>query len=624
MASKQLKEYVHTNPNVSPYDLYSKFPGECPNVATAKQTLTEVRTELVTTAIEVMEQPEITAATVAGGSEPGKLDESEAQGQIPQDDDEVIVSKLMVLFNKGLTDDEAKPELLKEYDLSATDLKELVKLGREKYSDQIYEEQQRTDELCSSAMDAEDRAKQAQSQLNKTSLELTLLKKNKRLPTDIDETQIALLAQEIRDDLSWLDLSHVTPRPVFPTWVMESTSLYDGLAKPVSDSNSKYPELIWMPAVQLMLNYLHKKVSIDGMRTNMNLFLGIISEPGKFFKSSSCELAHEYFRQMGLLLNSGPGLRNSDGKVIIGQAGSSEGFGLSMFRINAKHGVLFNDELGKLVAKVGIENSSLPHDLLSWYEGREYSNGIKNTKQSFSFEAGSYCFGWQFCTTTRGFNSQWPRIAGIASGMPDRTFFLLAPKEPKALTNEVDVPTVEGAVETFKLIQKAYGPTDHTASVGNGGIFRMSADVSEYAREQGKKLGDPRSMNLIYTFGLYFAVDLGLDEITEDCITRALALVDYRQKATVFLEPIEAKNDEGRLLKEIIREIRQHGGKITHRDLIRDLRAQDYGDRFWKMVYDNAIRANWIREFTEPGKRGQTKKMVGLVKESVRSGPSDD
>jgi len=525
-----------------------------------------------------------------------------------------------------LTDDEAASELLHEYELSASDLKEVLKLGREKQSDQIYEEQQHTEELRGSAMDATDLAKQAQSELKKTTLELQLLKKNKRLPTDIDEQQIDLLAQEIKNDLSWLDLSHVTPRPKFPTWVMEGTSLYEGLAKPVSDSNSKYPELIWMPAVQLMMNYLHKKVSIDGMRTNMNLFLGLISEPGKFFKSSSCELAHEYFRQMGLLLNCSPGLRNADGKIIIGQAGSSEGFGLSMFRVVAKHGVLFNDELGKLVAKVGIENSSLPHDLLSWYESREYSNPIKNAKQSYSFEAGSYCFGWQFCTTTRGFNSQWPRIAGIASGMPDRTFFLLAPKEPKPLTNETYIPTVEGAVETLKLIQKAYGPApDNTVSgVSDGGIFRMPQDVNEYARDEGKKLGDPRSMNLIYTFGLYFAVDLGLDEITEDCVTRALALADYRQKAMTFLEPIEAKNDEGRLLKEIIREIRQNGGKITHRDLIRDLRAQDYGDRFWKMVYDNAIRANWIREFTEPGKRGQTKKMVGLVKESVRSGPSDD
>jgi hypothetical protein len=552
-----------------------------------------------------------TPTIVADNSQPVKLNSSEAQVQIPEnsqtDDDEVIVGKLVVLFNKGLTDDEAKSELLNEYDLSADDLKELLKLGRERYSDQIYEEQQRADELLGSAMGSEDRAKQAESQLKKTSLELTLLKKNKRLPTDIDEKQIELLAQEIRNDVSWLDLSQVTPRPKFPAWVMEGTSLYEGLAKPVSDSNSKYPELIWMPAVQLMLNYLHKKISIDGMRTNMNLFLGLISEPGKFFKSSSCELAHEYFRQMGLLLNCSPGLRNADGKIIIGQAGSSEGFGLSMSRINAKHGILFNDELGKLVAKVGIENSSLPHDLLSWYEGREYSNPIKNAKQSFSFEAGSYCFGWQFCTTTRGFNSQWPRIAGIASGMPDRTFFLLSPKEPKPLTNETDVPTVEGAVETFKLMQKAYGPTtdNATAGVSNGGIFRMSEDVSEYAREEGKKLGDPRSMNLVYTFALYFAVDQGLDEITEDCIARALALVDYRQKAMTFLEPIEAKNDEGRLLKEIIR-------------------SQDYGERFWKMVYRGGIEGNWFREFTEPGKRGQTKKMVGLVKESVRSGPSDD
>jgi len=107
-----------------------------------------------------------------------------------------------------------------------------------------------------------------------------------------------------------------------------------------------------------------------------------------------------------------------------------------MSRINAKHGMLFNDEFAKLVSKVGIENSSFSADILSWYESRDYSNPLKSQKQTFTFNAGSYCFGWCFCTTTRSFNTQWPRIAGIASGMPDRMFFLLTPEEPRPLTDE--------------------------------------------------------------------------------------------------------------------------------------------------------------------------------------------
>jgi hypothetical protein len=560
-------------------------------------------------------QPE--AATAQG------IPQTLAAPDISEVTDEEIIEAAVEYFGQKWNYTEVVQKLLNQFYtvVDESTRKEAEELAGKAHDRFLEENEKEIKDIRKTAGDAVDRAELAQSELKKTSLELHYLKKNKRLPSDLNEKEIEILAQEIQNDLSWLDVSQVIPRPEFPAWIMEGTSLYEGLAKPVCDVNSKFPELVWLPAVQLMLNYLHNKVNIDGMRVNVNMFLGIISEPGKFFKSSSCRLAHEYFQQMGLLSNLNPLLRNAEGKIIIGQAGSSEGFGLPMSQINGKHGLLFSDELGKLVSKAGIENSALPHDLLSWYESYEYSNNIKNPKQRFSFDAGSYCFGWQFCTTTRGFNSQWPRIAGIASGMPDRTFFLLTPKEPKPLTDEVFVPTMEGADKTLKLIQKAYSPaTDGAPS----GVFRMSQDVRDYAREQGAKFGDPRAMNMVYKFALYFAVDLDLSEVTEGCITRALALVDYRQKATAFLEPIEARNDEGRLLKEIIREIRQHGGKMTTRELYKTLHAEDYGQRFWKMVYNGGIDGNWFREFTEPGKRGQTKKMVGLVKESVRGGPADD
>ena len=427
------------------------------------------------------------------------------------------------------------------------------------------------------------------------------------VPVGQVQSQVARAA----DDLSWLELSEATARPVFPEWIMKGTSLHEGLAKPVSVVNSRFPELIWMPAVQLFLNHLHSKVSIRGMRLNVNMFLGIISSPGKFFKSSSCRLAHEYFGHMGLAANLTPVLRNSEGKTVIGQAGSSEGFGLQLQAANAKHGILFNDELGKLVSKAGIENSSLPHDLLSWYESNEFSNPIKSRNQSFAFPAGTYCFGWQFCTTIRGFNGQWSRLAGIASGMPDRTFFLITPENPKPLSGEVFVNTVEKAIETRKLIDRA--------------VERKEYQVCDYAQDsllqKSAAFGDPRSMNMVYKFALYFAIDLGLDEIDEDCISRALALVEYRQKAVAFLQPIEAKNDEGRLLKEILRELRQHGGKMTRREFSQAMHPEEYGSRVWTTVYKGAVAGDYIREFTEPGARGQIKKMVGLVKGDVRLGP---
>jgi hypothetical protein len=181
------------------------------------------------------------------------------------------------------------------------------------------------------------------------------------------------------DALSWLETSDIAPRPEFPRWIMNGTSLYEGLAKPISDVNSKFPELIWLPAVQVLMNHLHNRVKIHGQRkTNVNMILGIISPPGQFFKSSSCEAGHEYFEHMGLIARLNPTLRNAEEKVAIGSAGSSEGFGLMMDKANGKHAILFNDELAKFLSKAGIENSSLPHDLLTWYESGNFDNPVKN------------------------------------------------------------------------------------------------------------------------------------------------------------------------------------------------------------------------------------------------------
>ena len=140
----------------------------------------------------------------------------------------------------------------------------------------------------------------------------------------------------------------------------------------------------------------------------------------------------------------------------------------------------------------------LPYDLFNFYEGDEWGNNIKSQKDSYTFEAGTYTFGWTWCTTSRGFNSHWPKIAGVASGMEDRMFFVTAPKNPKPPKAHND-PDLIGAVETRRLIdlaikQGVYKYEDHDQ-------LNKIVDTLEL---------DPRSINLLQAFALYFAVDLGL------------------------------------------------------------------------------------------------------------------
>src|SRR5262249_9191857 len=86
-------------------------------------------------------------------------------------DDSVIVGKLLGLFENGLTDTEATSELLKEFDLSDDDVKELLKLAREKQSNEIYEANREADELRKAAGDALNRALQAEVQVKRNKLE---------------------------------------------------------------------------------------------------------------------------------------------------------------------------------------------------------------------------------------------------------------------------------------------------------------------------------------------------------------------------------------------------------------------------------------------------------------------
>jgi len=90
-------------------------------------------------------------------------------------------------------------------------------------------------------------------------------------------------------------------------------------------------------------------------------------------------------------------------------------------------------------------------------------------------------------------------------------------------------------------------------------------------------------------------------------------LVDYRNQAAKFLEPIEAENQEGRLMKEILRELKQNGGRMSYRDLCRNMEYNRYG-RLWGTAYGVLKNHGDIVEFWEqrtPGKRKTG--MVGLV-----------
>jgi Bifunctional DNA primase/polymerase, N-terminal/Primase C terminal 1 (PriCT-1) len=407
----------------------------------------------------------------------------------------------------------------------------------------------------------------------------------------------------ITEELPEIDTTELAPRPVFPHWVIEGTTIGEGFAKPILASSSKHAEFLFMPAVQLMVNYLSGRVRVKNQTVNLNMFLGLISPYGKFFKSTSCELAHEYFKQAGMSTTYTSSLGSADGKVVITGAGSPEGFGLLMANLNCKHAVLYNEELGKFVAKAGIESSAFSSDLLTFYGAGDFNNTVKSKRDSFAFEARSYCFSWLWCTTDRGFNRHWPKLAGISSGLEDRMFFVLGPEKPKENATYFDPPFAEGAVETRKVLDAAV----------EQGVFEC-----EYlpAVQDALKDLDPRSQQLVMTLALYFAIDLRETEITNEAINRARALVDYRNAVIKYLEPIEAVNELGRLQKEIRRELRRNRGEMKYRDLCRKLSYSDYGSDLWSKAIIGLGKMGDVAEYhvSTPGAKRKTH-MIRLVRQ---------
>ncbi len=400
-----------------------------------------------------------------------------------------------------------------------------------------------------------------------------------------------------------IDDSEVIDRPEFPRFVMEGTSLYENLVKPAIAASDKHPELIFMPAVLMFLNYISGRVHIKGHTRNPNLFLGIISPYGQFFKSSSCKAAQGFFKLMGCATDSSE--RTASGKTVIIAPGSTEGLGTSMKKISGDHAVLYYDELSKLVDKAGIEHSSFCSDLLTFYDSGLFENVIK--KESFSFPADTYCFSWLFCTTDRKFLPLWAKLPNADSGLNDRMFFMLSPQQPKPTHVLGPQPTfIDGALRTKQLIDKAF---NH-----NNGNY----EYEDWNDLQSRAAGlNPRAMEMLQDLALYFAIDLNLDVIDIDAAERALALVKYRNDVMAFLSPDEGENTQARLQMAMVRELRLHHGKISYRELKNILHAARKGTDVWDRAINGLIHDKRVllRE-ARCGKAGEQRlAMVYLLKQ---------
>ena len=397
--------------------------------------------------------------------------------------------------------------------------------------------------------------------------------------------------------------------PKFPTWVMEGTSLYEKFVKPVCASNSRIDYFMWIPAMQILLNYIGPKVKIKtGFGPRMfkgSIYTVIVGRKGKTNKSSSVADAFNYFNYCGVLSHASRDMKNAEGRVVTWTAGSPEGLGLSMQKINCKNAILFYDELSQLVSKASIDSSTLASGLLTMYEAGKFENSVKSTKETFSLDQDTYCTSLIACTTNKKFAELWSKLAGTDTGLDDRFMFLYQPDplpEPRLQTY---INFAEGALTTKKLIDKAINQGEYAFDneKPHAGLLKLVAIENRYANRAEK-------------WALGIAVDLGLDVIDDDCIDRAVAIVEYEIAVKKYLKSYEATTKEGQLQQEIRRALELSQGRMLKRKLYRALNADRHGTSLWGMAYGGLIKNSIIRE-EGTGKKSDPAYVQLLVKRDL-------
>jgi hypothetical protein len=368
--------------------------------------------------------------------------------------------------------------------------------------------------------------------------------------------------------------------PRFPYDVMDGTSVYENFVKPVCTVNSRCPEFMWLPAVQIMLNYLTLKVQVKDKDWKGNMYSVLIGKKG-MIKSSSVNDAITFMGKVGIVDHGGMDTASAAGKVLVWTAGSPEGFGLDMQRTNCKNGILFYDELSGLVKKAGIEASGMISALNIMYESGKFSNSVKGRKESYGLAPNSYAASLITCDTDRNFQTHWSTLSGESTGLNDRFFFLYQPEKLPEPVPYTYVNTDLSSGMTQHLIEKA-------VQQGKYEFFDQSPLRRLYAI-------DNRYGHRAEKFALYFAVDLDRSDIDEDCVERACRLVDYEIAVKKYLKTYEAVTKEGTYQQELIYFLRNNGGSATMHEVEKKMKPKRFGTGLWYSIFQGLVKSGRVR-----------------------------
>ncbi|HXJ11030.1 MAG TPA: hypothetical protein VNH19_02065, partial [Candidatus Limnocylindrales bacterium] len=363
------------------------------------------------------------------------------------------VGDAVIQFELGKTDEETKVVLG-----DIPNINQVIKTARARFAEEIAIARQAEDDAKKIVSEAVDKQKDAELEASQQFVEKIAVKNRMRIPATREETEklersLKLISKE-QIERQQRDLPKVDQfkYPVFPSWIMKGCSIYDGYIKPLCDQNSRYPEMMFVPGMAILLNYLGTKLHV-GLGKIDGAMVNIIGRKGRVMKSSSVNDMFAYCGFVGIVEQHNAGTRNAEGKSIVWTAGSTEGVGVSAQRANCKNMILYFDELKTLSDKAGIEGSSMGGHLLTMLQSGKFANETKSVKGNFSFNPGEYSASVITCCTDRMFTKYWSKLIAFSDGLEDRSTLILQPEHLKDVAPRVPfAPTTEQIARERQLI----------------------------------------------------------------------------------------------------------------------------------------------------------------------------
>jgi Bifunctional DNA primase/polymerase, N-terminal len=372
--------------------------------------------------------------------------------------------------------------------------------------------------------------------------------------------------------------------PLFPRHVMFGTSIYEGFVKPYCENSSRIDYFMWIPTAVMMMNYIGTKVTVPFSSWKSSFYVVLIGKKAATHKTSSIKDAMKFLEYGGMLAHYSKNVKNADTKSLVWQAGSPEGLGTDMMRTNCKNAILSYGELSTLVGKAGIEGSGMNSALLDLYESDNFSNSIKSKKDTFSIDPGSYVATLITATTDKKFAELWSQLAGEDTGLNDRFTWVLEPRALPEKKLEYAIGFNEAALATRHVV-------DIAVQKGKYEFFDKTP-LQRILMVYG-----PRQAARAEKWALYFAIDLQLDEIDEDCVARGIEMVKYEEAVKDYLLTFEAKNDESAIQQGVVRLLKKNGGLMEKRDIMRTLNANKYGGTNWDRAYNWLVNSGHIVQY---------------------------